>query len=1050
MPHKVFSVPNFRNTSTDLLFCNPDDPTARGLFHYAYAVNADKDALLRRMLHWTKTREFTGAYAKQHPDVIARLTARDGYTPGEGVLGRTEGSTDDSDHNTIMRLGALEMLGNISSGRLSTNDKDPFPHQLALQQFMRKPLERTGPRRILIADEVGLGKTIEVGLILRDILLARGRLEDFRCLYLTSGGLVEDAAEKLRHVLKGSVDGQSVVATVSSFRRYGTENTSGVHVASMHAARLYASEKRKKTLPKGTRPHIVIIDECHHAASEGELAGATLKSSLATQTYIVAKQLLSGEFWPESEAPELAILMSATPFRSKSQFVNLLRLLTDGTEREGGGKFRAFDAGVQAAHLQAVLRDPDGPASVVWRRQSDPGVKSWSGGRIFPNLTIVRPHQAAEDDPRTPKLNRPNGRFLTLLANVKQTVSRIARAHGTSFGGFATAQLEKKLTSSSIAGACTLFTWAVRHSYWATQELFQKDKRPATEGLRRLLKLISQRIAAGDPQNKAIHADVFFPSDSFKFEATSISKDGASTGIYKFSDKLRDGYDDEDGDWVGSEFEIVELVGLAEKLLGIGTDGDAVEGAQDTKLDWLRKLLARYPDERFIVFTESLQTCETLKNVLGKVCLGLDGTMGQAERNKAVEALRDPKGSARVLVATSAADEGIDLQIASRVVHWDLSPSPATLMQRNGRAARLGQVRDVVAYYLILGGTHEEQRDTGLQAKFAELGIDDEALKSRILGSLTEEEETRLDEGLAENNEGVVGEILDGAKRGNELMDRELAALSADLQPAQALSRDDLAQRLRNWKQIGLTDAAAGGASFQFKDITWDRPVFGEVARMESITSASASLQVEKQKQEVVFDPEFLVFGPKDSKGIKPPKLAGLSPWVNKTDLHGKHVVVPFELDLLGRLFRKVARLSAADFLTIPKSRLNGKLPAESRWLLFCTHPLREAENVLATKPRPYLTYYSFSELDESSDLAPIDPEGADADEVHNFIDAAERYAIEANCTGLANNSDKETAARAGKMLRVWVASVTKFGASSFLEAEKYFVPMPVALVRVV
>lgn len=426
--------------------------------------------------------------------------------------------------------------------------------------------------------------------------------------------------------------------------------------------------------------------------------------------------------------------------------------------------------------------------------------------------------------------------------------------------------------------------------------------------------------------------------------------------------------------------------------------------------------------------------------------------MGQAERNKAVEALRDPKGSVRILVATSAADEGIDLQIASRVVHWDLSPSPATLMQRNGRAARLGQVRDVVAYYLILGGTHEEQRDIGLQDKFAKLGIHDEALKSRILGSLTEEEETRLDEGLAENDEGVVGEILEGAKRGNELMDRELAALSADLQPAQALSRDDLAERLRNWKQIGLTDAAAGGVSFQFKDITWDRPVFGEVARMESIASASATLQVEKLQLDVVFDPEFLVFGPKDPKGIKPPKLAGLSPWVNKPDFHGKHVVVPVETDLLGRLFQKVARLGAADFLTISRHLLAGieSVSEQTRWLLFCTHPLREAENTLPAQARPYLTYYAFTDLAEGVAAVPFDIEGEDADNVHAFLQAAEKYALSAGCSGVSNPERIAEAKRAGFLLRAWIESVTRFGAASFTEVEKYFVPIPVALVSVI
>ena len=118
MPPQVFSVPNFTDTSTDLLFCNPEDPNARGVFHYAYAVNADKDAIARRMLHWTKTRDFIGAYKSQHPDVIARLTSRDAYWPGEGVLGGAEVPTDGNrsrhDHATRRaRNAGQHFLGSL-------------------------------------------------------------------------------------------------------------------------------------------------------------------------------------------------------------------------------------------------------------------------------------------------------------------------------------------------------------------------------------------------------------------------------------------------------------------------------------------------------------------------------------------------------------------------------------------------------------------------------------------------------------------------------------------------------------------------------------------------------------------------------------------------------------------------------------------------------------------------------------------------------------------------------------------------------------------------
>ncbi len=887
---------------------------------------------------------------------------------------------------------------------------------------------------------------IEVGLILRDMLLSRGSLEGFRCLYLTSGGLVEDAADKLRDVLSGTIDDNHIVDTVASFRAYGTGNTNGVHVASMHAARLYTSAKQKANLPKGVKPQIIIIDECHHAGSEEDLAGVEIRRQHATQTYQAAKQLLSGEFWADSEPPKLAILMSATPFRSQAQFVNLLRLLTHGVTQPGSEKaFDAYVRGIQSKELRAVLQDPQAAASVVWRRQSDEIVRSWSGSRIFPNLTVVRPHQALEKDPLTPLLPAPSAVFLALLVEVKRTVVAVAAAHDQRFGGFATAQLEKKLTSSSVAGACWLFSWAVRHSQWDTLEAFKGDREAGTEGLRGLIRLISQRIASYGGAN---YATVRFPSEDFEFEATSLSRGGNVEGIQKYSKAMRADVPDE-SNWVATQAEVASLVALAENLLALRGEVDPA-GAEDVKLKWLDSLLQLHPNDRFLLFTESLQTCETLESVLGTKCRKLVGSMTKAARTQAVADLQNPRMNARVLVATSAADEGFDLQVACKVIHWDLSSSPATLMQRNGRVARLGQVADVTAYYLILTGTHEQLRDSALQRKFGELKIDDEALKSRILGSLSEDEEDLLERAIEKNDEGIVGELLKRATDDNEKMDEELATIRTEVECVQVLSRSDLADRLRAWKKMGLPDQAVEGIQFEFKSIPWERPVFGAVTTKVATESEVARITGKDAKQELVFDPEFLLFGPKDS-GARP-KLAGIPPWIRQASRHGKQGIKPYDShDLIGKLLYGIARLRQADFLTIPRSGLAAEvvIAAEACWLLFCTHPLREAENTLAPKSRPYLTYYPFADFVEGQSPVALDPEGADGEEVHTFLRGVERLALAGALSGIDDSAEWESAKKAGAILKGWVESVTKFGAATFLEEARYFVPIPVALVRI-
>jgi hypothetical protein len=113
MTIQVFPIPNFTDTSLDLLLCDPTDnkPGSQGIVHYAYTVGADKDAVTRRSMPWVQTQDFAGAYRREHPEVIERLKSGRGYRPSECVLDRPQGPTAEAEHDAIIRLGALELLG---------------------------------------------------------------------------------------------------------------------------------------------------------------------------------------------------------------------------------------------------------------------------------------------------------------------------------------------------------------------------------------------------------------------------------------------------------------------------------------------------------------------------------------------------------------------------------------------------------------------------------------------------------------------------------------------------------------------------------------------------------------------------------------------------------------------------------------------------------------------------------------------------------------------------------------------------------------------------
>lgn len=111
-------------------------------------------------------------------------------------------------------------------------------------------------------------------------------------------------------------------------------------------------------------------------------------------------------------------------------------------------------------------------------------------------------------------------------------------------------------------------------------------------------------------------------------------------------------------------------------------------------------------DERLIVFTEYLATLDYLRARLrerygdGDWLLTLFGGMNDAERDAVKRAFNDPGGPARILVATDAAGEGLNLQRAARhLLHWDIPWNPARMEQRNGRLDRHGQERDVFIFH---------------------------------------------------------------------------------------------------------------------------------------------------------------------------------------------------------------------------------------------------------------------------------------------------------------------------------------------------------------
>lgn len=100
----------------------------------------------------------------------------------------------------------------------------------------------------------------------------------------------------------------------------------------------------------------------------------------------------------------------------------------------------------------------------------------------------------------------------------------------------------------------------------------------------------------------------------------------------------------------------------------------------------------RWHDRRAIVFCATRAAVARLHGNLterGFNAVALSGELTQAERNRALQALRD--GRARICVATDVAARGIDLPDLGLVVHAELPRDKETLLHRSGRTGRAGR-----------------------------------------------------------------------------------------------------------------------------------------------------------------------------------------------------------------------------------------------------------------------------------------------------------------------------------------------------------------------
>lgn len=539
----------------------------------------------------------------------------------------------------------------------------PFRSGIDLEDYQLDPVARAiqMPRaNLLIADDVGLGKTIEAGLVAQELII-RHRVR--RILIVCPASL----QVQWRDQMLGKFGLEFRIIDSQAVHQLRVER--GLHANPWtHFPRLITSVdflKRERPMRlfneivegKPVFPRkfdLLILDEAHNVAPSGR--GKYAMDSLRTQ----ALRHLVPHF-------EHKLFLSATPHNGYPEsFAALLELLDN----------QRFTRRVKPA--------PEQLDAIMVRRLKSELPARWDGSPRFPARKIEPLEVAYTQEERAAH------QWLQQYSveRVKQ-----ARERNDQTEVFATEfvamLLKKRLFSSPAAFASTL----VKH-----EQALGEARRQRSVTRRPELGILRGRIEKIEEEND---------NDAELNEATSAALEAAAPLFHAPS---------------------VEEDRLLKAMLAWAEGAQHVPDSKARELlTWLHKTIkpnGQWSNERVIIFTEYRDTQNWLYGLLARDGLAEKGAQGDprllmlyggmtADEREAIKAAfqAHPDDSAvRILLATDAASEGIDLQnYCSRLIHYEIPWNPNRLEQRNGRVDRHGQNASEVRIYHFVSNTYRKQ-----------------------------------------------------------------------------------------------------------------------------------------------------------------------------------------------------------------------------------------------------------------------------------------------------------------------------------------------------
>lgn len=532
---------------------------------------------------------------------------------------------------------------------VSTSDLQPLPHQI--KAVYGELLPRT-PLRFLLADDPGAGKTIMCGLYVKELLL-RGDLA--RCLIVAPGSLVDQWMDELydKFGLRFEILTRSLID--SSVQDSVFDNHP------LLIARMDQLSRNDDLLEKLQRSDwdLVVVDEAHRMSAH--YFGAELKT---TKRYQLGQLL--------GRITRHLLLMTATPHSGKQEDFQLFLALLDGDRFEG--KYRDGVHSVQPEDLM--------------RRMVKEELLTMDGKPLFPERRAYTvPYDLTDDE---------HDLYEAVSQYVREEMNRADRLKAEGEGrrgntvGFALTVLQRRLASSPEA---------ILKSLERRKTRLEKRRRDMSLGQdedRSFRQRVDTILGRDDDERLDDRLDDLPGDELEELEEDVLDAATAARTIAELDHEIAD---------------LADLVEIAARVHRSGMDRKWSElrgilTGNDLALDAEGNL------RKIIIFSEHRDTLNYLmhriRNLLGRdeAVVAIHGGVKREER-RAIQERFTQDTDVRVLVATDAAGEGLNLQRAHLMVNYDLPWNPNKIEQRFGRIHRIGQMEVCHLWNLVANNTRE-------------------------------------------------------------------------------------------------------------------------------------------------------------------------------------------------------------------------------------------------------------------------------------------------------------------------------------------------------